>query len=667
MRTYLCVALLVLLAAPGIGAAEMAAPAAEKAAVGAGGLTPELTKKRDRILADADQKLRQGLLDLAKTYPQLAIKYNNKTLDEVLKEKPSVPGSIDLWLIATSDAGAGKRPPGPESVRPQDTWEFLAILEPSHRAPAASEATPPVSQPTGTNWTLTNNQQPRGFYSHFEKLGLVGDGRANAADPKLKAALQKLIDDVLMTPLDDLEVEAGGKSLHKLIVKLNAKDVGQAEPASAPRKLEDDELLDFRLVIQSAKNKVFPAVVYIKVLQESHESGQKISVDVSGSGVVISAKGEVLTNWHVVDKATEVRCLLYDGRAMNAKVVGTDKDTDLALIQLDVPADSAAIPFAVLGDSEAVQEGDFVMAMGAPWGLSRSISLGIISSARRYLPENSQYSLWLQTDASISPGNSGGPLVSTHGEVIGLNTRGILFGGELGFAVPSVTIRHIVAQIRASGHVDWSWAGLQLQPLRDFDKNQYFEGSEGVIVAETDPDSPARHAGLLPRDRIIRVGGKPVTAVTEEDLPAVRRMLGLLPKHKPATLEVVRGGTTLPIEIEPREKGKVEGSELDCPRWDFTVREINQFDNPDLFFYRKKGVFVFGVKRPGNAGQAGLQSQDIIVKIDGKDVATLDEVRQLHKEALENLKTKHRMVLQVLRGGLSRQVVLDYMRDYEKE
>jgi len=438
-------------------------------------------------------------------------------------------------------------------------------------------------------------------------------------------------------------------------------------PAPAAGKLPFDDLLDFRQVIQSAKNKVFPAVVYIKVLKETHESGRKISQEVSGSGVIISAKGEVLTNWHVVDKATEVRCLLYDGRAMAAKVAGSDKDTDLALIHLDLPADSKPLPYAVLGDSDVVQEGDFVMAMGAPWGLSRSISMGIISSARRYLPENSQYSLWLQTDASISPGNSGGPLVSTAGEVIGINTRGILFGGEVGFAVPASTIRHIVAQIRESGKVDWSWTGLQLQPLRDFDKNIYFDGTEGVIVSETDPDSPARHAGILARDRLLKVDGRPVAAVTEEDLPAVRRMLGLLPKHKAVKLELARGAAAVAVQIEPREKGKVEGSELDCPRWDFTVREINQFDNPDLFFYRQKGVFVFGIKQPGNAAQSGLRPLDIIVKVDGKDVATLDDVRSLHKEAIGSIATRHRMVLQVIRNGLARQVVLDYLRDYEKE
>jgi serine protease Do len=426
-------------------------------------------------------------------------------------------------------------------------------------------------------------------------------------------------------------------------------------------------LLDFRQVIKNAKDKVFPAVVYVKVLQESHESGQKISQEVSGSGVIISAKGEVITNWHVVDKAVEVRCLLYDGRAAEAKVIGSDKDVDLALIQLQLPADTPPLPFAALGDSDLLKEGDFVMAMGAPWGLSRSVSMGIIACARRFLPDHSQYSLWLQTDASISPGNSGGPLVNTAGEVIGLNTRGVMQGGDMGFAVPSSTIKNVVSQLREFGHMNWSWTGLQLQPLKDFNRNIYFEGKEGVIVAETDPESPARRVGLQARDRLMKVSGTAVTAMTDEDLPAIRRLLGMLPKGKPVKFEFVRDGETKSIELEPREKGKVEGEELDCPRWDLTVKQINQFDNPDLYFYRKEGVFIYGVKEPGNAAAATLRAHDIITKIDGKAVTTLEDVKAIHKATLENLRTKNRIIFEVLRNGNVRQIVLDFARDYSKD
>lgn len=468
------------------------------------------------------------------------------------------------------------------------------------------------------------------------------------------------------------------------------------EPQEASVSAEDQlaEAMDFRLIVRDAKEKVFPAVVFIKCLRESHEMGKKVTQEVYGSGVIITPDGEVLSNWHVIDKAIEIDCLLYDGQALKAEVVGSDKDTDLALLKLQLPeADTettkatpseatdetdpatpqavpgeepvAGLPHATLGDSRKLKEGDFVMAMGAPYGLNRSVSIGIVSCTSRYLPDSSEYSKWLQTDAAINPGNSGGPLVNTDGAIVGIITRG--GGNDLGFALPSENVRIIVSQLREFNKVNWSWTGLQLQPLKDFRRDIYFKGDKGVIVAETDPESPARRAGIKVQDRIIEVNGAPITAEWEEDLPAVRRTLGLLTKGEPATFKVLRGGETLAMEITPREKGEVEGEELDCPRWDMTVKDINQFDNEDLYFYRKKGVFIYGVKYPGNASEAGLNEQDIILKIGNREIETLEDVKEVHTEALENIEKSHRVLFTVLRNGLMRQVVLDFSRDYEKE
>lgn len=421
-------------------------------------------------------------------------------------------------------------------------------------------------------------------------------------------------------------------------------------------------------MVKEAKSKVFPTVVFIKCVAEVMESGVKQSRAVSGSGVLISAGGEVLSNWHVVDRATDVRCLLQDGRAFNARVVGADKDVDVALLKLELPADTAPLPFATLGDASGITEGDFVMAMGAPYGLARSVSIGIISCVSRYLPSASEYSSWLQTDASISPGNSGGPLVNTRGEVIGINTRGMgaVIGGDTGFAVPIDAAMAVVQQIRKNGRMEWSWTGVQLQPLKDFNRNVYFPGTNGVLVAETDPGSPARLAGLQAGDRLVRLNGKPLVGITEEELPLVRRQLGLLPLDQPATLELVRKDQNQTVLITPRAKGQVQGDSLDCPRWDFTVQAINQFDNPNLYFQRKEGVFVFGVKYPGNAANAGLTPQDILLSVEGKPVKTVEDVRTAYQAALTGLPGNHRALLSVLRNGALRQVVLDYAREYNK-
>jgi len=449
-----------------------------------------------------------------------------------------------------------------------------------------------------------------------------------------------------------------------------------AGPGCGPSRAEFDgamERLDFRLVVRRAKERVFPAVVFIKCLRESYEGGRKLSREVSGSGVIVSADGEVLTNWHVVEKATEIRCLLYSGESFTARLVGTDKDTDLALLRREAPTGYSAasspppLPCATLGDSTRLVEGDFVLAMGAPWGMSRSVSIGIVSCPRRFLPGRGQYSLWLQTDASISPGNSGGPMVNAAGEVVGINTLSSFTGGDLGFAVPSETVSFILPQLREHGRVNWSWTGLELQPLRDFERNINFEATEGVVVAGTDPESPARRAGVQPRDRLLRVNGRPVTALTAEDLPALRRLLGSLPRQQPAKLELLRGEEAVTVEITPRDKGSVEGEALDCPRWDLTVKAINEFENPALHFQRRTGVFVFGVKYPGNAWTSGLRHQDIILKIDGREVKTLPEVKAAHAAALAALPGKPRVPLVILRGGIEQQVVLNFSRDYDKE
>lgn len=460
--------------------------------------------------------------------------------------------------------------------------------------------------------------------------------------------------------------------MNRLLQTLAALPLALCLPA--PGALAQDalpkgmETLDFRRVVREAKDRVFPSVVFIKCVREDMQGGKRQAQEVSGSGVLVSETGELLSNWHVVDKATEVRCLLSDGQAFKAKVLGSDKDTDVALLKLERPADAKPLPFARLGVSTNLVEGDFVMAMGAPFGLSRSVSIGIISCTQRYLPGSSEYSSWLQTDASINPGNSGGPLVNTQGEVVGLNTRGMMGGGgDMGFTVPIEVARVVAEQIRQHGRMDWSWTGLQLQPLKDFNRNVYFPENEGVMVAETDPESPARRAGIQTGDRILRIDGVAVTGLTIEDLPGVRRRIGLLPKGRAAEFELVRKGQIQTVPVTPRAKGKVEGEEIECRRWDFTVKAINQFDNPDLFFHRNQGVFIYGVKFPGNAAQAGLTQQDILLKIDGREVRTPDEVKTLHAEALANVADKHRVTVVLLRNGEQRQVVLDFSRQYDKE
>ncbi|MBX3374604.1 MAG: trypsin-like peptidase domain-containing protein [Phycisphaeraceae bacterium] len=426
-------------------------------------------------------------------------------------------------------------------------------------------------------------------------------------------------------------------------------------------------MADFRDIVQRATGAVFPAVVYIRVNAESFARGARTMVESSGSGVILSTDGEIVTNWHVIDKAVTVRCLLSDGRAYEADIVGADQSTDLALLRLRLPAEAPPVPTAAFGDSSRLAEGDFVMAMGAPWGLNRSVSIGIVSCTRRFLPAASEYSLWLQTDAAINPGNSGGPLVDTDGRIIGVNARGMTAGDGVGFAIPATTVQELLPLLREHGRVPWSWTGLRLQPLRDFDRGVEFPGTHGVIVTETEPMSPARAAGFEARDRIVRVNGEPVSALTAEDLPDLHRALALIPHGHMVTLAVERGHSVIEIDLAPVEKGRVQGEELDLARFDLSVKAINRFENEELFFHRPVGVFVFGLRSPGNAASAGLRRNDILLRIGDTEIETLDDVRAAHAAAMEHGGRRSRVVVVVLRGGLERQFVLDYARDWTRQ
>jgi len=431
-----------------------------------------------------------------------------------------------------------------------------------------------------------------------------------------------------------------------------------APPAAAPA--------DFRDTIERAQHAVFPALVYIRVVRKDLSSGKDEKGVVSGSGVVISPEGELLTNHHVIDKAEEIRCLLTDGTALPARVVGFDQDLDIALLRLERPEGSPALPFAELSP-DTVEIGNVVLAMGAPWGLARSVTMGIVSCTDRYLEGAGRYTLWYQTDAAISPGNSGGPLVDTTGRVVGINARGVLFGDQA-FTIPSPTVLEVLPALREDGGAGWAWFGFRFQPLRDFDRNMVFEATNGVVVSGTDLGSPARKAGFKAGDRVVAVDGGPVTALTWEQMPALERRLGRIPEGTETRFAVVRGGAELEIAVTPRAKGAVEGEEKVLPRWGFTAKEINRFDNPQLAFYAPDGgLFVSAVSWDGNAESAGIKENDILREVGGRPVATLEEIGAVYDDAMARLAETTKIAVVVERRGRRVPLTLNFFEDPEKE
>ena len=443
-----------------------------------------------------------------------------------------------------------------------------------------------------------------------------------------------------------------------------------ARDSTSPRAGETPatQSTDLRQIISRAKSEVFPALIFVKPIVEDYESGEKKQQEVFGSGVIISSDGYAVTNWHVVDKAITINCVLCDKRQVATELIGSDRDTDLALLKLPAPTEGGSYPFARLADTTGVQEGDFVMALGSPFGFQRSISLGIISNAERYLgfETDYKYNTWIQTDAAINPGNSGGPLIDTRGQIVGINTLGV-GGTGLGFSIPASMVKDVVARLKQGGRVVRAYTGLRLQALKDFYSNTFVDGDHGVLVTGVEENSPAAAAGIRTGDILLTVKDTPVEGIYAEMLPEIWRRLADLPADKPAAMQLRRGSETIRVIVTPEDKGRLEGEDYDCRRWNMTLKEINKYRTPSLYYLMPKGVYIQGIKYPGNAAASGLARQDIIVKIDNKPIETIADVKKIHEQIMQDRQREKKVMFEVLRAGLRKWIVLDYRRDYDAE
>jgi len=458
--------------------------------------------------------------------------------------------------------------------------------------------------------------------------------------------------------------------------------------------------IDFQKIIATAKRTVYPALVFVKPIRETFGSGERQRAEVFGSGVIISPDGYVVSNNHVCEKAIEVHCVLGDREQVPATVIGLDPETDLALLKLKVDPNRGPLPTAAFGDSDKVEAGQFVMALGSPFGFTRSISLGIISNTRRYIGFTTQYryNLWLQTDAAINPGNSGGPLVDTAGRVIGINTLGSGVAQNIGFAIPSNVVSDVIRRLKATAaktkpdqwpvKVSRAYTGLQLQALNDFKTNTFSDSKRGVLIQSVDAGSPAAAGGATDGDILLSVNGREIDGLYVENLPMLRVLLADLALDKPSEFLVARptsagagkeppeayagklgGRKVLTLGIQPVSRGKFEGEDYDCRRWNMTVKEITKFSNPGLYFLQPTGgVFVQGVRSRGNATDAGLHRNDIVLKIDRWDVKTIADVRKAYEKLVQDTKRVDKKALVTIkRGGFLDWKALSWEKDYLQE
>lgn len=375
-----------------------------------------------------------------------------------------------------------------------------------------------------------------------------------------------------------------------------------------------------------AKNRVAPALVHIRPVKEVYQQGQRREVPVIGSGFIITPDGYIVTNEHVAGESRFVRCVLSDKSEVDARVVGVDPYTDLAVLKLDLPD---RLPYVAFGDSDKLESGQTVIAMGSPLGLSRSVSMGIVSVTGRHLSGQTDHPFtnWIQTDAAINQGNSGGPLLNIRGEVIGVNTM-VLRGAEnVGFAIPSNLVRQVAEQIMGHGHVRRSWLGLELQEMlaRTEDPTR-----KGVLVAGVDPLSPAFEARIQPGDILLSVGGTPTNARFEEDLPPVNKFIADLPVGEEVRLSLQRGDETFEVPLVTEERGGLKGAQVEFSGWGFTAAELTPAVVRRAGLDSREGVLVSGAQVGGIANKAGLAQGDIILSVDGVKVENLAGFKEVY-------------------------------------
>ena len=335
-----------------------------------------------------------------------------------------------------------------------------------------------------------------------------------------------------------------------------------------------------------------------------------------GTGFIVSADGYILTNNHVVNGADEVMVKLSDGREVKGEIKGVDEKVDLALIKI---SDKDKLPFAELGDSDALEVGEWVMAIGNPFGLSHTVTAGIVSAKGRVIGSG-PYDDYIQTDASINPGNSGGPLFNAAGKVIGINTAIISGGGGgIGFAIPVSLAGTVIAQLRDSGKVTRGYLGVRFQPLTmDLAKSFGLDSDKGALIAAVEKDTPAEKAGLKAGDIIITYDGKPINEGNE--LP---RYVAATPIDKRVTLVVFRDGKKqdVALVVGKLSDGTAEPAVGDgkiSESLGISVEEIRK-DTAERFGLRDaKGLIITAVKPGSAAEEAGVAPGSIVIEVNGQ-------------------------------------------------
>jgi serine protease Do len=376
-----------------------------------------------------------------------------------------------------------------------------------------------------------------------------------------------------------------------------------------------------------------------------------------GTGVIVSADGYIVTNNHVVRGADELTVNLSDGRQLQGEVVGADAQTDLAVIKVE----AAGLSAAKLGDSKAMAVGDWVVAIGTPFGLDQTVTAGIISATGRSAVGITDYEDFLQTDAAINPGNSGGPLVNMAGQVVGINTaiasRTGAYNG-IGFAIPSNMVRHVMQSIIKTGHVDRGWLGAAIQDLNeDLAQSFGFESNEGVLIGDVVKGGPAEQAGLKAGDIVVEFNGNPMRDSNElrhNTAPHTRVELAVFRDGQRRTISVTLGLLKDDERVETDASPSGDKSEsvsklgLSVGTLDAETAERLGFDATET------GALVTGVESGSLAARGGIREGDLIVGVNGRAIKSAADFR----DTLKGVDTAKGVRLSVRRDGVQHFVFL---------
>lgn len=443
--------------------------------------------------------------------------------------------------------------------------------------------------------------------------------------------------------------------------------------AAAPAK--DAILKQFNDSITAISKKTIPMVVNISAIkvtpknriQEYDQNGRPQrefpfqpphDPRALGSGVIIDKRGYIITNHHVVKDTVSIKITLSDRREFNCSILGSDPATDIAVIKIDskVPDD---LPVIEMGDSDKIEVGELVIAIGNPFGFSHTVTTGIISATGRQSVGLTDYENFIQTDAAINPGNSGGALININGRLIGINTAIFSRSGGymgIGFAIPVNMIKEILKELISTGRVTRGWLGVYIQELtRDIAELLKYPGKGGALVSDIMKGSPAEKTDIKKGDIITRVDG-----VDIKDINHLRRVVAARKPGTKVALNVYRNGKIMEISM-------VLGKLPDKPvvaatspggQTDYLGLAVRDIDEDMAFKYRtgdRKGVVITRVDRRSPGGQAGLAPGDVIKEVERTVVDSL----KTYTDLIATLKSKKKILLLVARGGNHRFVVVD--------